>query len=559
MPARVFKYGIPPQRIRTFLILFAAAHAAPLLILAAYSLNRMASLEQAEIERRVLQVAEDLAHDIDRELDRATAILDTLATSMVLRRGDLPAFHEQAKAALKHTNAAIVLIDRTYQQLTSTMAQFGAPLPKTADPETARRVFETKRRQVSDLFRGSVDGRPVFNVEVPVIQGDTVLYVLIMSFRATHIADLIKRPNLGSPWINGVTDNKGIVLARSERHEEFVGKPLPPDLLERSRAANGVFRATSVAGADILRATVRSDVTGWLVSATVPVDFLEEPRRRGQFFAAAMIGTALTLGLALAYIFAGFMARPIADATGAAAAVGAGKLVEPLHSPLVEANTLTAVLSDASTELKRREEQAAFLMRELAHRSKNQLAVVKGMALQTARQSKSIDQFIADFNQRLQGLAESQELMLQQNWQGAWLEDLVRAHLNLFAATGRADMSGPPLFLKANAVQNIGFALHELATNATKHGALSTPEGRVSVTWQRRGGRIYLEWKESGGHEPKQPRHQGFGSLVLIQLVPESLQGKGALEITPEGCRWTLDFPATHVLTSQPLSHQAAR
>ena len=170
MPARVFNFGIPPQRIRTFLILFAAALAAPLLVLAAYSLNRMASLEQAEIERRVLQVAEDLAHDIDRELDRATAILDTLATSMVLRRGDLPAFHEQAKAALKHTNAAIVLIDRTYQQLTSTMAEFGAPLPKTADPETARRVFETKQRKVSDLFRGSVDARSVFNIEVPVIQ-----------------------------------------------------------------------------------------------------------------------------------------------------------------------------------------------------------------------------------------------------------------------------------------------------------------------------------------------------------------------------------------------------
>jgi len=167
MPARVFKHGVPPQRIRTFLILFAVALAAPLVGLAVYSLNRMATLEQAEIERRVLQVAEDLAHDIDRELDRATAILDTLASSSVLRRGDLPAFRLQTQAALKHTNAAIVLIDRTYQQLTSTMAEFGAPLPKTADAETARRVFETKQRQVSDLFRGSMDGRPVFNVEVP--------------------------------------------------------------------------------------------------------------------------------------------------------------------------------------------------------------------------------------------------------------------------------------------------------------------------------------------------------------------------------------------------------
>jgi two-component sensor histidine kinase len=391
-----------------------------------------------------------------------------------------------------------------------------------------------------------------------VFAGDTVLYVLIMSFQANHIANLIKRPNLGTPWINGVTDNSGLILARSERHDEFVGKSLPRDLLERSRDAKGVFRAKNVAGADILRATVRSEVAGWLVSATVPVGFLEEPRRRGQLFAAIMLGTALTLGLALAYIFGGFMARPITDATVAAAKVGTGKLVEPLQSPLAEANTLTAVLSDASLELKKRQEHAAFLMGELAHRAKNQLAVVRGMALQTARQSKNVDEFTEGFNQRLQGLAESQDLMVQQNWQGAWLSDLVRAHLKLFGATSRANVSGPALFLDATAVQNIGFALHELATNASKHGALHTPDGRVSATWHRIDDRIHLEWKETGGPETNEPDRKGFGSLVLTQLVPQSLQGNATLEFTPQGCRWALDFPASHVLTNQPHSNQAA-
>jgi two-component sensor histidine kinase len=418
-------------------------------------------------------------------------------------------------------------------------------------------VFDSKRRRVSDLFRGSVSGRPVFNVEVPVLEGDKVLYVLIMSFQASHIATLITRSNLGSAWINGVTDNKGIILARSERHDEFVGKPLPPELLERSRSAEGVFRATSVAGADILRATVRSKVAGWLVSATVPATFLEEPRRRSQWFAAAILGTAVALGFALAYIFGSFMARPITEATVAAAAVGAGKKVAPIHSPLVEANKLTAVLSDASIELERRQEHGVFLMRELAHRSKNQLAVVRGMALQTAGQSTSIDQFTEDFNQRLLGLAESQDLMLQQNWQGAWLEDLARAHLNLFAATSRADITGPSLFLDAHAVQNIGYALHELATNASKHGALRGPEGRVSVSWHRLDDRIRLEWKETGRQQAPETDRKGFGYLVLTQLVPQSLQGDAALEFAPEGCRWTLNFPAAHLHTSPPYPKNA--
>lgn len=546
MPARVFKYGVPPQRIRTYLILFAFALTLPLLTLAAYGLNRMGQLEQTEIERRVLQVAEDLAHDIDRDLDRATAILDTLATSIALRNGDLAAFHAQSRAALKHTNAAIVLVDREFQQLMSTMAEFGGSLPKTADPNTAKLVFDTKRRQVSDLFRGSIDARHVYNVEVPVIHGETVSYVLIMSFQANQIAKLINRPNLGSPWINGVTDNKGIILARSERHDEFVGRPLPPELLQQSRAAKGVFRATSIAGAEILRASVRSGVTGWLVSATVPISFLEEPRRRGQLFALSLLGLALALGIALAFVFGGFMARPIADAAASASAVGVGKQVEPLQSPLIEANTLTHALSQASIELRRRQKHAAFLMRELAHRSKNQLAVVRGIALQTSRESESVTEFMVAFNQRLQGLAESQDLMLRQEMQGAWLSDLVRAHLNLFGATSRAEVSGPPIFLDASAVQNLGFALHELATNATKHGSLREPDGRIAVDWHRLEDKIRFLWKEIGEQQASELNRRGFGYLVLCQLVPKSLQGVATFELGSQVCTWMLEFPASH-------------
>jgi two-component sensor histidine kinase len=183
----------------------------------------------------------------------------------------------------------------------------------------------------------------------------------------------------------------------------------------------------------------------------------------------------------LAYLFGAFMARPLDAATTAAAAVGLGKQVEPLKSPLVEANILTATLSTASSELKRRQAHSEFLMRELAHRAKNQLAVVKGMALQTARQAESVDQFVAQFGQRIQGLAESQDLMVRQNWQGAWLSDLVRAHLELFAAGKRADVEGPAVFLDPNAVQNVGFALHELATNvhpSTAHSPLLVDASR---------------------------------------------------------------------------------
>jgi two-component sensor histidine kinase len=559
MPARQFMNRVPPQRIRTLLVLFALALTLPLLALAYFALNRMAGLEEREIERRALQVAEDLAGDVDRELDRATTTLETLATSAALARGDFAAFHEQAKHALRREQAAILLVDRTNQQLLNTRTQFGAALPQTADPQTAQRVFESKQRQISDLFIGSISHQPVINVEVPVLTADTARYVLIMALDASRFANLLHGQRLEPQWITGITDNKGIILARSERHAEFVGKPLPKDLLDSSRAAKGVFRATSVVGANILRATVRSRIADWLVSATVPVSYVEASRRRGQFFAAVLLGTALALGGALAYLFGRLMARPLEAATLAAAAVGVGKSVEPLSSPLAEANALTAALSAAASELKLRQEHSAFLMRELAHRSKNQLAVVKGMALQTARQSRTVDQFVEQFGRRIQGLAQSQDLMLQQNWQGAWLGDLVRAHLEGFGAGERVKLDGPPLFLSANAVQNIGFALHELATNAYKHGALTSAQGHVMVRWRgpKSDGRLYLEWIERDGPPVQPQEHRGFGSLVITELVAQALQGTAKLDFNPTGIHWRLDIPATFVLT-EPTPATAA-
>ncbi len=555
MPARLFSYGLPPQRIRTFLVLFALALTLPLVALAVFALNQMANLEEREIERRVLQVAQDLAGDVDRELESATVTLETLVTSRALAERDFAGFHEQASRAVRRERAGILLVDNTFQQLLNTRVAFGTKLPRTTDTETAQRVFDTKQRQISGLFMGQVSRQPVINVEVPVFDGEHVRLVLIMALDATRFEQLLQSQRLEARWITGITDNKGIIVARSERHADFVGKPLPQELLEQSRTAKGVFRAKNVAGQEIVRATVRSQIAGWLVSATVPVADVESSRRRGQAFALAMIATALGLGAALAYMFATFMARPLQAATSSAAALGRGEDIAPLNSPLVEANAVTSVLSTASQELRRRQEHSAFLMRELAHRSKNLLAVVQGMALQTARQTPNVEQFVGEFAQRIDGLAGSLDLMVQQNWQGAWLRDLVIAQLNLFGAGSRTQMDGPALFLSAHAVQNIGFALNELATNACKHGSLASPEGRVSVSWSRlEGERIRLEWVERDGPVVQSPAHRGFGFLVITELVAQALQGAAKIEFCPEGIQWQLEFPASHIVDTEDIN-----
>ncbi len=546
----MFASRVPPQRIRTLLSLFAFALTLPLVALAAFAFRELALREEESVEDRVAQVAQLLAGDVDRELSRALVTLDTLATSPALEDDDLATFHDRARRVYSPDLAAILLIDTSMAQLLNTRAEFGTPLPPTSDPETAKRVIATKQRQVSDLFHGVVSKQYVINIEIPIIRNGAVRYVLIMAINTTRFADLLREQRLNDQWLNKISDNKGLILARSDAHETHVGQPVPSDIIARRRLSRGVIRSTDSTGAHVIQGTARSSIAGWTVTATVPASYAEDARRRGQFFSIALVTTAIALGLALAYVFGGLMTRPLQEATSAAANVGAGARVEALHSPLVEANALTQALSDASHELRRRQDHAQFLMRELAHRSKNQLAVVMGMAVQTARQCTTLPEFLKQFNQRIHGLAKSQDLMVARSWEGALLEDLVRAQLDLFGATSRADIRGNRIFLNANAVQNIGFALHELATNASKHGALATPGGRVHISWRgpEPDNRLHIEWVETGGPLVQQPERRGFGHTVITTLVAQALQGTASLDFDAEGIQWRLDIPGTFVL-----------
>ena len=540
---------IRPPRLRTYLFLFTAALTLPLVALAIVAFRELAELEEDAVEERVAQVARALAANVDRELSRAMVTLETLATSPALERNDLAAFHDQARRAITPDQAGILLIDRTLKQVLNTRAPFGTDLPPTSDPETANRVFATAERQVSDVFHGVVSKQHVINIEVPVMQADTVRYVLIMAVDARRFADLLVSQGLTNDWMTEIIDREGVTLARSREHEAFVGQPVPPELLAEKRSAKGIFHTRAVNEERILGTTARSGIAGWLITATIPETLAQSSQRRGRLFSITLIATGLGLGAILAFVFGAYMTRPLSAATAAAADLGRGKIVEHTPSSLHEANALTVALSDASKELRRRHDHTEFLLRELAHRSKNQLAVIMGIASQTARHTTSTKDFIDQFSRRVQGLAKSQDLMVQRQWVGAPLEDLVRAHLDLFGVEQRAEIAGPNLMLDGNAVQNVGFALHELATNATKYGALATSGARLQIRWELTAeGRVHIHWIESGIARFEPPSRQGFGSLVVTKLVPQALQGIATIKFPEGGFHWHLDIPDSFVL-----------
>lgn len=201
------------------------------------------------------------------------------------------------------------------------------------------------------------------------------------------------------------------------------------------------------------------------------------------------------------------------------------------------------------SELRRREEHTRFIMRELSHRSKNLLAVIQAMARQTARTSRDLGDFQERFTARVKGLSQSHDLLVRRDWRGVPVHELVRAHVSPFVDRSEQAMilSGPSLILKPEAAQNLGLALHELATNASKHGALSSPTGRIEIRWgiEQRGGerRFRIDWQEGGGPKVAPPDRRGFGHSVVDAMVGRALDGEARLDWRPEGLAWSLDVP----------------
>ncbi len=219
---------------------------------------------------------------------------------------------------------------------------------------------------------------------------------------------------------------------------------------------------------------------------------------------------------------------------------------------------LVNVVADV-TDRKRAEEHIHLLMRELTHRAKNLLAVVQSIAARTARTAGTFEEFLGKFSSRLQGLAASHDLLVLQDWRGVSLSELVRDQLAPFVETGsaRLGVSGPEVFAGPKAAEALGLALHELATNAVKYGALSRPAGRVAVSWSWQNSdadqsRLLLTWVERGGPPVTPPVNKGYGHVVIGRIVTDSLGGKVDMDFAPEGLTWTLSVPAAGLAAEQP-------
>ncbi|HET6521714.1 MAG TPA: ABC transporter substrate-binding protein, partial [Geminicoccaceae bacterium] len=222
-----------------------------------------------------------------------------------------------------------------------------------------------------------------------------------------------------------------------------------------------------------------------------------------------------------------------------------------IRSQAADLAAANARLRAEIAERGRAERQRRLVTAEVDHRAKNMLAAVQAMAHQTRHGSPSLDAFAESFEGRIAAMARAHDLLSRGRWEGVGLRALVAEELAPYHAAGddRVEVDGEDLLLPPKAALSLGMALHELATNAAKYGALSAPAGRVRVAWTVEGegeapeGTLALHWRETGGPPVTPPERRGFGSTVIGRSLAYELDGSAEMDFAPGGVRCTIRLP----------------
>ncbi len=199
------------------------------------------------------------------------------------------------------------------------------------------------------------------------------------------------------------------------------------------------------------------------------------------------------------------------------------------------------------TRRKRNEAQQDLLSAELDHRVKNVLARVAAVIRQTQRRIGTIDEFVKALDGRIESIAAAHALLSESRWSGAGLTDLIRDQLAPYTTEANTTISGPDVMLTSAETQAVAVVMHELVTNAAKYGALSRPDGRVSVTWDRANADasaiLTVTWRELGGPPIAAPVQSGYGSSLIRDLIPHELGGTVELIFSSDGACCKIEIP----------------
>jgi len=529
----------------------------PSLLFVSYLLVKSATSDKDKLNLTAAAKAREVAGLIDRKFEGLKGAAQTLALSHDLRSGNMRAFYEVASNVHRFfgSHVTVSLADGT--QLIDTRVPLGQTLPQTP-PKALKadlKALQTGEPAVSSIHKGALTTKPEANVVVPAFCGERPCAIKI-ALDAQRSQDIALEALAGRKWIIAVTDDNGCFVARTKDFENSVATPAPPAL--RDAVLGKPFGTATIVNKEgiwVDNNFHRIASADWTATVSIPQATLDAPfwdNMRNLIY-LTVIWFVFT---SLAAIVVGRRVRSaLVDLAQVAPNVAKGFPVSRLYTPVREVNQVSMALAEASHEIRHNQdrlsknaEHTRFLMREVLHRAKNQLTIIQSILRQTLGRAANAQDFQESFVERLQGLAETQNLLVKESWEGAPVDELLYSHVKHFLPEigDRIKLKGPKLRLRPEPAQNLGMVFHELASNAAKYGALKTLAGRIEIVWRTEGDRFEMIWRESGGPPVVQPIRKGFGTQVITRVAASALEGEVDVSFDPQGFSWRVSGSTTY-------------
>jgi two-component sensor histidine kinase len=539
--------GTPSGRSRPialYLFILALVALLPSFIFSAVLLQRNNEAQERVVETLITGTSRSIVQAVEREITANITTLRVLATTPALLARDFASFHARARAGLEGTGTFAYVLDENMMSLMNTRVEYPLEPLLATDPVSGRRAIEVQNVVVSNLVLGVVSKRYVFSILFPVFPSVGGPLVLGITRDGEDLAMALLANKLPNGWNVVLVDANSKVVAASpgaaETGDSFT-------LIDTKQLSSGPGWSETVANrTPILASIQQSFLTGWTLVAWAPSEVVTRPL--SDAFWTLLIGGLLlaTLVILVIYWVSLQIGRSVHRLEDDAEMLGTGEPVPARAYPISEIANVSNALAEASRRRRAADVEVRFLMRELAHRSKNQMTVIAAMAKQTAKGADSVPEFVANFEKRIFGLARSTDLLLANGAAGVDLEELLVRQIEPFCPVDgdRMKLSGPPMRLNMQSAQILGMAAHELATNAVKYGAFSTNGGSLHVAWARTPETVQFLWRETVPVLRQRPERRGFGTTVLENMVGRALGADVKRTVHADGIEWSFSIPA---------------
>jgi len=543
------------------LLLALAAALLPFFAMEAYNSYALYQSRFEELQRLALQQALSAAADMEQILESTRAVFGAVEVASEID----PTNPSKCGAFLKSVAAAsaslssISVADLEGNVRCSSIEDINAV--NISDRQYFKDALTSNDMVLGTYVIGRGDNSPILPMALAQTDSNhTKIGVIVGTIDLKWLSQhLIDRGFVqgGSVTIAG---RDGIILARQPLPEQFMGTSVPSEFLHFLQDPKpGNFQALSRDG--------NQRIYGYVPLAAPPHDlYVSTGLSTDLSFAvlretlirqiAAILGLILISALIAAVANRFLISGPVGRILDTIGRWRNGDLKARTHmrSPEGEFGKIGEEFDRAAEAIATQQDAITLLLRELKHRGKNQLALILAFARQIAKHETTVAGFSTALDRRLQSLATSQDLLLHEPAEQVDLQKVISAQLETFelSKSDRVLLKGEPITVGGDVARYVGMAIHELLTNAQKHGALRTDQGTVHIDWGPTGpdNLIFLEWREVHDGAMSTPKAGGFGRVMIEKLIPRLLNGEAKLVMEPPGLFWRISFVNTLPISS---------